>query len=380
MRSLKPYLTYLTLAALFVSSYHSSAEEVRGSMRTLLAPLRELQPYMVNEVAFTDREHHDEVGALIQELRTNLHSIESIPSRYQSLPGFQDNLKNLAELLDDAGRRFSEGKTSYAWWRLQRVPTDCFTCHATYKVESHYSNEEVIAQSLKPLERARFLLATRQFSQAKESLLKILQDPSYSIHFSQVLRSLLLVETRISKDPKEGGAVFKRILTSAPLPADDASTVKRWIAGFLKWESERHSKDPSGLKAGETLILTGASRGIDFRQDEVALLRGTALVHDSIETQKLSLSERRKALYLLGYAYTQLSQFFTEGWGEMYLEQCIHEFPNSQESKWAFSIYRESVVSDFTGSGGSHLPDEVKLHLEDLRRQAFGEPVFSPRL
>ena len=64
----------------------------------------------------------------------------------------------------------------------------------------------------------------------------------------------------------------------------------------------------------------------------------------------------------------------------MYLEQCIHEFPNTLESKWAFSIYRESVVNDFTGSGGSHLPDEVKLHLEDLRQQAFGEPVFSPRL
>ena len=380
MTPLKPSLTCLILTGLFVSSYHSSAEEVRGSMRTLLTPLRELQPYMVDEVAFTDREHHDEVGALIQELRTNLHSIEGIPSRYQSLPGFQDNLKNLAELLDDASRRFSEGKTSYAWWRLQRVPTDCFTCHATYKVESHYSNEEVIAQSLKPLERARFLLATRQFSQAKEALLKILQDPSYSIHFSQVLRSLLLVETRVSKDPKEGGAVFKRILTSAPLPAEDASAVKRWIEGFSEWASAKPSKDNSGLKAGERLILAGAARGIDFRQDEVALLRGTALVHDSIETQKLSLPQRRKALYLLGYAYTQLSQFFTEGWGKMYLEQCIHEFPNTLESKWAFSIYRESVVNDFTGSGGSHLPDEVKLHLEDLRQQAFGEPVFSPRL
>jgi hypothetical protein len=380
MTSLRPFLPLLMMAALLFSPDHSVAQDVPSSMRNLLAPLRELQPYMVSERAFIDRGRHDEIKALIHELRTRFHSLESVPSRYKSLPGFQDNLRNLAELLDDAERRFSEGKTSYAWWRLQRVPTDCFSCHATYKVESRYSNSEVIAASLDPVDRARFLLATRQFSEAKVVLLNILHDSSNSLHFSQALRSLLLVETRISRDPKEAGEVFQALLSSTHLPEDVATTVKTWIQGFSKWSSSKTTKEGSPLHAGEKLILTGASRGIDFKQDEVALLRGTALVHEALESQKLSAPQRRKALYLLGFAYTQLRQFFTGGWGEMYLEQCIHEFPKTQESKWAFSIYRETVVGDFTGSGGSHLPDEIKLHLEDLRRIAFGEQVFSPRL
>jgi hypothetical protein len=37
-------------------------------------------------------------------------------------------------------------------------------------------------------------------------------------------------------------------------------------------------------------------------------------------------------------------------------------------------------MDDFTGSGGSKVPDEVKLHLEDLRKKAYGEAEFTPKV
>jgi hypothetical protein len=104
------------------------------------------------------------------------------------------------------------------------------------------------------------------------------------------------------------------------------------------------------------------------------------LVHQGLESGKISEPQRRKGLYLLGYAYSHLSQFFTEGWSEMYLEKCIEDFPNTQEAKWAFAIYRSKVMDDFTGSSGSHVPDEVKLHLEELRKKAHGQTDFSPKI
>jgi hypothetical protein len=36
-------------------------------------------------------------------------------------------------------------------------------------------------------------------------------------------------------------------------------------------------------------------------------------------------------------------------------------------------------MNDFTGSGGSNIPAEVKLHLEDLRKKAYGEAEFAPK-
>jgi hypothetical protein len=370
----------LAIASLTLPIALSGAEEVQSSMQKLLQPFRTLQPYLADEDKFTDSDNADKIEAQIKALRANFHTIETIPSRYKSQPGFLDNAKNVAELLDDADRRFAEGKTEYAWWRLQRLPTDCFSCHATYKVSSQYSNAAMVDESLNPLERARFLLATRQFVEAKTTLVKVLHDPSYRMYDDQVLRSLLLVETRISKDPKESIALFQDILTTTQLPTDDSDTVKRWIKGLESWSKAKPVPEAARLATGEKLIRLGATRGIEFQQDDVALLRGTALVHEGLESGKLTEAQRRKAIYLLGFAYNHLSQFFTEGWGELYLEKCIEEFPNTQEAKWAYNIYSDKVMDDFTGSGGSNIPDEVKLHLEDLRKKAYGETGFTPKV
>jgi hypothetical protein len=367
------------LLALTLPATIPSAEEVQSSMQKLLTPLRTLQPFLADEDKFTDSDNSDEIHKQLVELRRDFHSLERIPTTYRSQPGFEESVKNVAELLDDASRRFDEGKKEYAWWRLQRLPTDCFSCHATYKVTSQYSNTAMVEESLNPLERARFLLATRQFAEAKKTLTMALEDPTYRLYDDQILRSLLLIETRVSRDPKESLTMFKGILKSGDLPLDDAHTVERWLKGLENWSKAPAVSGANKLATGEKLVRAGATRGIDYAQDDVALLRGTALIHESLEAGNLSEPQRRKAIYLLGYAYNQIPQFFTEGWDELYLEKCIEEFPKSQEAKWAYNIYSDRVMNDFTGSGGSNIPAEVKLHLEDLRKKAYGEAEFAPK-
>jgi hypothetical protein len=372
-------LLLVSLLSLTLPATRPLAEEVQNSMQSLLVPLRTLQPFLADQDKFTDSDNADTIHDQLVTLRRDFHSLERIPTHYKSQPGFEESVKNVAELLDDAGRRFDEGRTEYAWWRLQRLPTDCFSCHATYKVSSQYSNTAMVDEALSPLERARFLMATRQFPEAKKTLLTALEDPAYRLYDDQILRSLLLIETRISKDPKESVTMFKNILKGDKLPLDDAHTVKRWLKGLESWSKSPPVKEARKLSTGEQLIRAGATHGIDFSRDDVALLRGTALVHESLEGGNLTEAQRRKAIYLLGYAYSQLPQFFTEGWDELYLEKCIEEFPNTQEAKWAYNIYSDKVMDDFTGSGGSNIPAEVKLHLEDLRKKAFGEKEFEPK-
>jgi hypothetical protein len=372
-------LLLVALLSLTLPATRPLAEEVQNSMQSLLVPLRTLQPFLADQDKFTDSDNADTIHDQLVALRRDFHSLERIPTHFKSQPGFEESVKNVAELLDDAGRRFDEGRTEYAWWRLQRLPTDCFSCHATYKVSSQYSNTAMVDESLNALERARFLMATRQFAEAKKTLLSALEDPAYRLYDDQILRSLLLIETRISKDPKESVSLFKNILKGDKLPLDDAHTVTRWLRGLESWSKSPPVKEARKLSTGEQLIRAGATHGIDFSQDDVALLRGTALVHESLEGGNLTEAQRRKAIYLLGYAYSQLPQFFTEGWDELYLEKCIEEFPNTQEAKWAYNIYSDKVMDDFTGSGGSNIPAEVKLHLEDLRKKAFGEKEFAPK-
>jgi hypothetical protein len=357
-----------------------AAQEVKQSMNSLLVPLRELQPYIANQESFSKPSNTQRINKLLQDLRANFHKLESIPSKYHKLPGFDQNVKQLSDLLDDSTRRFSEGKTSYAWWRLQNLPLNCFSCHATYRVSSSYSNEAMVAPSLDPLERSRFLLATRQFSAAQESLLEVLKNQNFKAYYDQALRSLLVVVTRINKSPNAGIALFKDVLANTKLPEEDAHEVHGWIKGLESWRDSSPQKEIDQLTLGEQLITQGAARGLDYHQDDVSLLRGTALIHEALEREDVNSEQRRRGLYLLGFAYSTLPLYFAEDWAAMYLEQCINEYPGSQDSRRAYRVYREMVLDEFTGSAGTTLPDEVKLHLDALRAKAFGEPSFAGRV
>jgi hypothetical protein len=347
-------------------------------MNSLLTPFKAIQPYIASEDLFVEDENSEEIFEIIQGLRKSFHKIETLPTKYHNLPGFDENTKSVAELLDDASRRFSEGKKSYAWWRLRKLPSDCFTCHATYKVDSRYSNPAVIDESLDPLNKARFLLATRQFAAAEGEFLAVLKDSDYRLYYDEALRSLLMITTRINRDPDEGAKILNSIADSAKLPEDDARTAKAWADELKAWAKEKRAAHRNDLAEAERLIKIGISSSPDANQNDVALLRGTALLHKELEDGRLNKTDRARALYLLGFAYTKLPLFFSESWAEMYLERCINEFPGTKTAKQAYTVYRDQIIDDYTGTAGTEIPAEIKLHLEELRKKALGTGSFTP--
>ncbi len=378
MKTASLFSQFILTCSVVLIPTHAQTQEVKAGMNTLLAPFKKIQPYIASERRFLDPHNRDTVLLIIQDLRANFHKVEAIPSRYHSLPGFTENVRELADLLDDSSRRFSEGKTSYAWWRLRKLPTDCFTCHATYKVSNHYSNPGAIDETLDPLNRARFLLATRQFSEARDAFTEVLKNPEYRLDYNEALRSLVLITTRIDRNPIEGAEHLRTIARSTDLPAEDAREALRWADELAAWGRESPSKRAGSLQLAEELIQRGSKVSPDTAQDDVSLLRGTALLHQQLEDGKLPNQQRPRALYLLGFAYTKLALFFSESWAEMYLERCITEYPGTNLAQKAYKIYQEHILDDYTGTAGTEIPDEIKLHLEDLRHRAYGIGRFTP--
>jgi len=377
MKMRNSLLSLAALASIIASPAPLVAEDVKEGMHSLLGPFRGIQPYLADEEAFSDEDNHEKVENLIISIRKNFHTIDSVPSRYHAYPGFDTNLNLVIDLLNDASRRYSEGKTSYAWWRLRSLPGSCFACHATYNVKSSYSNQYAVDPSLDSLDKGRFLLATRQFDEAKVAFLEVLSDPDYSFNYDEVLRSLLVITTRNKQTPAQGAEMFEKILSTSKLPEEDAQDVTLWVKELRAWSKETRSKDSDSLERGEKLIASGASTGLDFNQNDVALLRGTAIVQAQLDSGNVPQAKRGHALYLMGFAYLQLPLFFAESWAEMFLEQCISEFPGSKDAKQAFVLYREHILDDYTGTAGTDVPDDVKLFLEELRKKAYGIKSFS---
>jgi hypothetical protein len=366
----------LTLLKLSLVEF-ASAEDLKHGMAGLLAPFKAIQPYIAAEERFINAANNDALLKIIRDLRSNFHRLERVSEKYRNLPGFIENINSVNDLLDDADRRFSEGKRAYAWWRLRKLPSDCFSCHATYKVDSTYSDVEVIAPDLDPLNRARFLLATRRFAAAQEAFKAVLQDPAYRAYFNEALRSILLIATRITSDPADGESLIRSIVKSSNLPGEDAREALEWADELHAWSLERpKNRRDNNLQLAEALITQGATASPERLRNDVALLRGTAILHKALESNEMPPQKRPKALYLLGFAYSNLGSFFSEDWATTYLERCIIEFPGTDLSKKAFRLYREQVTDDYTGSGGTTIPAEIQLHLDELRKRAFNTALF----
>jgi len=52
---------------------------------------------------------------------------------------------------------------------------------------------------------------------------------------------------------------------------------------------------------------------------------------------------------------------------EFYLETAIRLAPKAPFAEKAYLVLEERLVADYSGSGGTHVPDDVKALLKELR-------------
>ena len=96
------------------------------------------------------------------------------------------------------------------------------------------------------------------------------------------------------------------------------------------------------------------------------------MLHSALE-KPLSQKERGRASCLLAEAYSHMPISMFDGVRELYLETCIREFPETQEARTAFAIYKDNLESISSGSGGVNIEGEQKKRMIELKNLAFGE-------
>jgi hypothetical protein len=347
---------------------------MQSEMKSLYSPLKTLVPYLAEQGKFLDPANRSVITSSLEQLRTKFHTVEAIPSRYKRMPGFTYAVTQVRDILDDATSRISEGKAGYAWWRARVLPSACFACHATYNVTSVFHPDDLIDTNLPLMDKARFLLATRQFQEAEHTLLSVLNTPEQRINYGEAIRSVLTIELRSYHNPSQAITKLTEILKTTTLAQDDQKEVEQWIKTLSSLPKQKPSDPPSELVLkGEKMISAGLPSHTTAQPNTVLLLIGTELLQKGLASAEMSTDHRRLGLFLLGAAYHRLPLYFAESWSSLYLEQCITEFPGSKEAKQSFKVYKEALIEEFSGSSGTNFPPEVNLKLDELHKLAFGE-------
>lgn len=369
------------ILALFLASSPSHSEDIKISMRRAFEAFRTLQPFLVDSKSFGDPANDKVIYTHISSLRDDFHDIRAFPTRFQSQPGFVSNVTVVEEILDDAAKRFREGKKSYAAWRLRGIAQNCISCHATYNIHLTFHDEKAPKlEGLNDLQKGEFYLATRQLEEAEKYLRSALKESEPSADKMNVLRRLLTLYVRIKGDSSLALTGLQEATKDLALPLQDREEVAAWLTSLKVWNETKGSLGT--VSQAHTLIKRSLSHDdlLAARVDAVGLLRATSDLHKLLALPKLTSADRSEALYLLGLSYSKLPLFFIDELPEVYLRQCIDESPGSKIAQRSYRLYEEIVELAFTGSSGTNLPTDVRLKLMEFHDKAYGIPAVDGKV
>lgn len=354
--------------------FASEEMETRARMRELFASMQVLLP-LSTDGGFGGSETRAAVTKALEKLAANAellaqHAGEQDPAR-------QFLGRSLAADARNALERYREGQVESAAFLVQQASENCIACHSKLPspgdspIAADFVSASALA-NLRPEERARLQIATRQFDEALTTLEGLFEDPS--VHPSAMLGPLtdyLLVAVRVKGDYDRPVPVLERFAKRSDLWVQLRGDVEQWIRDLRELRSSRESA-PSPKAARQ--LIEGARRGEPFAPDQRALVRyivASSLLHRWLQQRDHPAVEQSEAWELLGLCELQTADSFWVSQAEFYLETSIRRAPGSPAARRAYELLEAEMIEAFTGAAGAELPASVAARLTELRAIAF---------
>ena len=159
----------------------------------------------------------------------------------------------------------------------------------------------------------------------------------------------------------------------ADLPSYLATLVRQWIEA-ADTLSETIVAEPSLDRAERVLEIGDAlSRYGRDRAGVVHQLVASSLLLRFVAAHPEPGPDAAHAYFLLGVIELKSGRSSWIAEAEGYLEGAIHAAPGSDWAKRAYVLLEEETLASYSGSGGVHVPPQVRDRLQELRKTAVGK-------
>lgn len=274
----------------------------------------------------------------------------------------------------EAYRSFREGRKDYARSILRSVPGYCIECHSRNPVGADFSKLPLEPTApLKPLDRARFYGATRQFDRSIAEFQRVLKGEVKSqspYEFEDAIRSALTIAVRFKRNPALANEVIEASTSNLSLPKFLEQDLVRWQASVKEWEhdSKRKTTTEDGLYAEAQRLVAQARKQQSYALDhgaDILYLRASSVLYDLLQKNPNG-KHTADALLLQGMCYEVLSPRQLETLHYLYYEACIRQAPHTETARTCYRQYERSMFFGYTGSAGTDLPQEIQDKLLEL--------------
>lgn len=356
-------------------------ESFSGQMRDMAADVRILVSYIYDREAFQSPQARPQILRALRDFANVSHAVDAEAGR----KFIGDDLLmeySIGHLKEDAGRAlqsFEAGRYEFSRAVAKASLNHCFRCHSVSDAggKAHWDLGGLQALKFQPLEKADLLVALRQYDKAIEHMEGLLLKPPQDLaqtpgfDFESLLRRYLALMIRVEKDPKRAIAALEKIAAKPETPRYVGAQIDGWTASLEAWAKER-ARPPKTAKELFRQVdrrFQQASSIQHFERDhsgDVEYLRATSLLHDGMKL-KLTPTDQAKALFMLGRAYEVLDDLGSWNLHENYYQACLMRAPAAPTAKPCFTRLEASLYMGYSGSSGTHLPQEEKDRLEKLR-------------
>lgn len=357
------------------------SETWQGKMQSLNATVSELIPYVFDDRQFNDPKNYEKIEEKTKALAGLAHGIDPSQKGSAAAPNQDPAIGFFAnQFQGDLARAYESLKSdhrSYAQSVLKTSISYCVSCHT--RTDSgpkfNFQTDGSFSAKLRPMDRAKFFTATRNYEGALKEYLGILENPSLGrerpFDIERAARGALAISVRVNKDPKTSRRIAQDVMKRDSTPLFVKSDAESWLKAISEWESDRTgtaSTEPGYLQRVRSLLKRAEKEqrySADMRGD-IYYLRATGLVHDYFQQFPKGKSAA-EMFYLAGLSYQALRELGFWTIHEMYFEQCIRQAPHTRLARDCYEQFEQSVLLGYSGSAGLFLPASVGKQLQELR-------------
>ncbi len=352
-------------------------QKIFGAVQTLLLTAvdgdRWLHPADPKEI--------DAAIATLEQMGTELEGHEG-----DGTATFEFFSRSLSKGTAALASRHREGDSSSAREQLFALVSTCVGCHSRLPsdrdsdLSQRFISDPRIAKL--PLDgRAILETATRQFEAALTTYEAILQSPDYSLTemdrlgiFDDYLALCLQVHT----DPMRPHRSLQAISKRAGVSTDLAAHLSSWLADLERIQTQQERPNLADIRS-QVQAAEAAATITPERSLLVDYLGSAALAHRLVRDSTRTPLEHAEAYYLLGLVESRVGRVFWPVPEEYYLEVAVRMAPGTDIARKAFALYEELVTLGYSGSGGTRMPPDLVVRLQDLRELSTAPPTAAPR-
>ena len=350
-------------------------EEIQQTMGDIFEAMRVLLPLSLSAGDFEAPANERIVSGALDMLDRSTAQLEQHGASGDV--GFAHLARSLSIDARDIRLRHDARYSREARYLVQNLTETCVACHSRLPAASAPLSEAFvrdIAVVALPLEqRAKLAYATRQFDVALDQYEVLLA--SYEISASDLdlgghVDDYLELAIRVQRDLPRAASALEEFARRDDLSPVLRQEVPSWIAALSHLTSGEGPDSP--IAAARALVTSGEAQIKSDRHALVEHFEASGLLHRALEGE-LPREERAEAYYLLGRIETRIGRSWLSE-AEAYLETAIRLAPGEPIAADAYQLLDEYLVAGYSGSGGTHVPPDIRTKLDRLRQIAESPP------